>query len=136
MSAKPSRSSIARRSGRSTYSRFGRSFSENRRPDADKRRSFLDRDHEIVRHSDGEMRKSQFKFFLKRVAQFTKFDKIFSRSFGFFGKRRDGHQSFDRQSIQREKRLHFGSCRFRLETELTPLTCYINLQQNSRMQSF
>src|SRR2546427_5639272 len=72
---------------------------------------------------------------LQASAQLAQLNKIFSRCLRFLGKRRNSHQTQDRQSRKREQRFHFCAKFIRPEPELASLTCYIDLKQNSWMQT-
>src|SRR5206468_6828804 len=117
------------------FSSWLRSFSKNRRPHSDQRCAFFNRDREILRHPHRELRKIDMKLRLQASAQLAQLNKIFPRSFGFLGDRRDRHKPQDRQSWQREQRFHFCAQLIGLKAELTPLACYIDLKQNSWMQT-
>src|SRR6266705_5260827 len=75
-----------------------RAFAENCRADAHQRRALLDRDWEIVRHSHGKVGKPYIKFLFERGTQLAQSHKVFPRRFCFLSKRRDYHQTLDRQS--------------------------------------
>src|SRR5947207_7680974 len=115
------------------FALWASALTKNRRADAHQRRAFLDRDSEIVRHPHRKERKFQVEFLFERVTQFAQLHKKGSRGFCFSDERRNYHQTLDRQSRQCEQRFHFRAYGFRFETELTPLTCHVYLQQNARM---
>src|SRR6266568_3839177 len=112
-----------------------RPLSKNRRPHSDQRCAFFNRDREILRHPHRELRKIDMKLRLQASAQLAQLNKIFPRSFGFLGDRRDRHKPQNRQSWQREQRFHFCAQLIGLESKLTPLACYIDLEKNSWMQT-
>src|SRR6266404_6190981 len=105
-----------------------RALSENCRADAHQRRALLDRDWEIVRHSHGQVGKLYIKFPFQHGTQLPQSHKIFPRRFCFLSKRRDYHQTLDRQSRQREQQFHFRAYVLRFETKLAPLTRNINFE--------
>src|SRR6266852_6426647 len=117
------------------FSSWLRSFPKNRGSNPDQRRAFFNRDRKILGHSHRELRKIDMKLRLQASAQLAQLNKIFPRGFDFLGDRRDRHKPQDRQSWQREQRFHFCAQLIGLESKLTPLTCYIDLKQNARMQT-
>src|SRR5437879_8184520 len=117
------------------FSSWLRSFSKNRRPHSDQRCAFFNRDREILRHPHRELRKIDMKLRLQASAQLEQLNKIFPRSLGFLGDRRDRHNTQDRPTWKREQRFHFCAQLIRLKAELTPLACYIELEKNSWMQA-
>src|SRR6266404_3104927 len=76
------------------------------------------------------------KLLLERIAQLPQSDKIFSRCFSFLRERRNCHQTLNRQSVQREQRLHSVAQLVRLKSELTPLARHVHFEKNAWMQSF
>src|SRR6266699_1263493 len=112
-----------------------RPLSKNRRSNPHQGRAFFHRNREILGHSHRHLRKLDMKLRLQASAQLAQLNKIFPRSFGFLGDRRDRHKPQNRQSWQREQRFHFCAQPIGVKAELTPLACYIDLEKNSWMQT-
>src|SRR6266446_2779836 len=117
------------------FSFWLRALSKNRSPDPDQRCAFFNRNREILGHAHRKLRKIDMKLRLQASAQLAQLNKIFPRSFGFLGDRRDRHKPQNRQSWQREQRFHFCAQPIGLKAELAPLACYIDLEKNSWMQT-
>src|SRR6184192_2897453 len=77
------------------HSLWASALAKNRRADAHQRRTFLDRDSEIVRHPHGKARKFQVELLFERVTQFAQLHKKGSRGFCLLGERRNYHQTLD-----------------------------------------
>src|SRR5439155_1422450 len=113
-----------------------RSFSKNRRPHSDQRCAFFNRDREILRHSHRELRKIDMKLRLHASAQLAQLNKIFPRSFGFLGDRRDRHKPQDRQPWQREQRFHFCAQLVRFHQLRGPLSPPLGRSARARARDF
>src|SRR5207244_8778473 len=70
-------------------------FAKNRRADAHQRRALLDRDWEIIRHTNRKMGKRYIKLLFERVTQIGQSHKEFVRCFCFLRKLWDRHPSLD-----------------------------------------
>src|SRR5260370_9658863 len=109
-----------------------RPLSKNRRSNPHQGRAFFHRNREILGHSHRHLRKIDMKLRLQASAQLAQLNKIFPRSFGFLGDRRDRHKPQNRQSWQRKQPIPFCAQTIRLKTETSPPPRFIYPQKKPR----